>query len=174
MCKRKLFIVIVMGIIAVLTLTGCNSDKSGEEQQAIQTSYNTENTFSVEYEGVQIVPGTEFNEDLIEEEANFSEIPSCAFDGTDKVYTYSGVEITVAQIDGKDIIYSVYFISDEVKTNEEVSIADTIDKMLETYGENYVQTLGNKYTYTKGNVELSFIIQNEVITSIEYVLKTDS
>ena len=36
MCKRKLFIVIVMGIIAVLTLTGCNSDKSGEEQQAIQ------------------------------------------------------------------------------------------------------------------------------------------
>ena len=54
---------------------------------------NTENSksntaFSVKYRGEEIVPGTEFSVNKIDEEANISEIPSCAFDGIDKIYTY--------------------------------------------------------------------------------------
>ena len=45
--------------------------------------------------------------------------------------------------------------------------------MIEKYGENYTITLETKYTYTSGNVELSFIIENDMITSIEYTLKTN-
>ena len=45
--------------------------------------------------------------------------------------------------------------------------------MIETYGEDYNLSMDNKYTYTRENVELSFIVENNIITSIEYTLKTD-
>ena len=46
--------------------------------------------------------------------------------------------------------------------------------MIEKYGENYEISLETKYTYTRGDVDLSFIIENDIITSIEYTLKTDN
>ena len=173
MSKSKSFIIVIIGIIAMLILTGCNNQNNSQEGETIQTSLENTEKFSVNYNGVEVTPGTEFNEDAIEEEATFSEIPSCAFEGTDKVYTYSGMEITVATIDNKDTVYSVYFIDDSVETEEGVKIADSKEKMIEKYGENYTITLETKYTYTSGNVELSFIIENDMITSIEYTLKTN-
>ena len=113
MSKSKIFIIIIIGIISILILTGCNKQ---EQEGTIQTSQENTEKFSVEYNGVQVVPGTEFNAETIGEEAEFSEIPSCAFAGTDKVYTYAGMEITVATIDNKDKVYSVYFIDDSVET----------------------------------------------------------
>ena len=171
MSKSKIFIIIIIGIISILILTGCNKQ---EQEGTIQTSQENTEKFSVEYNGVQVVPGTEFNAETIGEEAEFSEIPSCAFAGTDKVYTYAGMEITVATIDSKDKVYSVYFIDDSVETEEGVKITDSKEKMIEKYGENYEISLETKYTYTRGDVELSFIIENDMITSIEYTLKTDN
>ncbi len=172
MRKNKLFFMIIFLILITVTLVGCGEKKSTQEN--IREAKQSKSTFSIKYNGVEVVPGTEFNENLISEEANFSEIPSCAFEGTDKMYTYSGVELVVTNIDGKDKVYSVYFITDDVKTAEGVGITDTVNKMIEVYGENYDQSISNKYTYTKGEVELSFIVQNNVITSVEYVLKTNS
>ena len=125
------------------------------------------------YKGVEVLPGTKFDESQIKEKADFSEIPSCAFSGTDKVYTYEGVEIIVAQIDNIDKVYSVYFINDLAQTGEGLKISDNKQKMIETYGKDYNLSMDNKYTYTRENVELSFIVENNIITSIEYTLKTD-
>lgn len=167
MSKYKLSIIVALIIMVMLVLTGCNNSKE------VETSKDIAEAFSVKYKNTQIVPGTEFIEEKIDEKPEFSEIPSCAFDGTDKVYTYSGVEITVAKFDNKDKVYSVYFLDDSVETEEGVKITDSTDTMIEKYGENYAITMGTKYTYTKGDVELSFIIENDVITSIEYTLKTN-
>ena len=128
MSKSKIFIIIIIGIISILILTGCNKQ---EQEGTIQTSQENTEKFSVEYNGVQVVPGTEFNAETIGEEAEFSEIPSCAFAGTDKVYTYAGMEITVATIDSKDKVYSVYFIDASVETEEGVKITDSKEKMIE-------------------------------------------
>lgn len=162
------FLVIVVAIIAGVTLTKSKKEK-GESMEA---NGGAEATFSIKYDNVEIVPGTEFKEDAISKEFTKSEIPSCAFDGIDKVYTYDNLEIIVASVNGKDTVYSVYFIDDEVETAEGVKITDTKDKMIEKYGSDYKEGLGNKYTYTKGNVELSFTIESDVVTGIEYALIT--
>ena len=40
--------------------------------------------------------------------------------------------------------------------------------MVQAYGTNFKND-GNKYTYTKGNTSIEFMVENEVITGIEYV-----
>ena len=70
-------------------------------------------------------------------------------------------------------IYSVYFDNDEMETTEGVKVTDTKDHMIEKYGTDYEQKLGNKYIYLNGNVELSFIIESDIITAIEYTLVTE-
>lgn len=167
--NRKLTITMVIIISLVIIVALCMVIKN---KQNITDKDAQMTTFSIKYNNVEIVPGTEFAEDAIKEEYELSEIPSCAFDGIDKVYTYSNVEIIVAEIEGKNTVYSVYFLNDEEQTEEGIKISDSKELMIEKYGEQYEQTLENKYTYVKGKVELSFIIENEIITSIEYTLKT--
>lgn len=172
MGKKVVIFIVAVIIIAVIIVGIFMGNKKSDDNESVESSNNAENTFSIKYEGVEVVPGTEFNTSSINQEAAFSEITSCAFDGTDKVYTYDNVEITVASINGKDTVYSVYFIDDEVETAEGLRITDTKEKMIEKYGSDYKEELGNKYTYTKGNVELSFTIESDVVTGIEYTLIT--
>jgi hypothetical protein len=126
-------------------------------------------TFELSYQEIEIIPGKDFQSSALkDEELNFMELSSCAFDGNDKVYTYENMEITVSPLDGKDIVYSIYFLNDRITTKEGVKITDDKETMIETYGENY-KNINNKYSYLKGDVLLSFIIENDVIISIEYM-----
>ncbi|MFA6327342.1 MAG: hypothetical protein WCX15_00500 [Bacilli bacterium] len=126
-------------------------------------------TFELSYQEIEIIPGKDFQSSALkDEELNFMELSSCAFDGNDKVYTYENMEITVSPLDGKDIVYSVYFLNDRITTKEGVKITDDKETMIETYGENY-KNINNKYSYLKGDVLLSFIIENDIIISIEYM-----
>lgn len=126
--------------------------------------------FVVKYNGVDVTPGEAFDESAIDEESEYYEIVSCAFDGYDKVYTYSGVEITVSEIDGTDTVYSVYYIDESVETEEGLKISDSKEDMLNAYGENYENDIENKYSYTLDDVILSIIVENDIVTSIEYTL----
>ena len=161
-----LLIIVVIGVIVTYLITNKNN--------VVQTGSDVKESFSLKYNGVEITPGVDFDENAINKEVNISEIPSCAFEGIDKVYTYENVEITVAEINGKNIVYSVYFIDDSVETTEGVKITDNKDVMIDKYGNEYEELLENKYIYTKNNVQLSFIVENDVITGIEYELKTDN
>ncbi len=168
MWKKIIFLIVSITIIVVAVgLIMKNSKEKTKESNTENSKSNT--AFSVKYRGEEIVPGTEFSVNKIDEEANISEIPSCAFDGIDKIYTYKNFEIIVASVNGKDTIYSVYFDNDEMETTE----GDTKDHMIEKYGTDYEQKLGNKYIYLNGNVELSFIIESDIITAIEYTLVTE-
>lgn len=64
----------------------------------------------------------------------------------------------------------VYLLNDMVKTEEDVKITDSYNKMIEKYSNNYVRE-ENMYTYIQGKTALKFIIENNIITSIEYSLK---
>ena len=169
MKNKKVIIVLVIVVLLLIGIAGIFFSKNNKKENNSGTSKN----FSMIYKGIEVLPGTKFDESQIEEKADFSEIPSCAFSGTDKVYTYEGVEIIVAQIDNIDKVYSVYFINDLAQTGEGLKIADNKQKMIETYGEDYNLSMDNKYTYTRENVELSFVVGNDTITSIEYTLKND-
>ena len=168
MWKKIVFLIISIVIIA--TAVGLIMKNSKGKTSQNNNDDKDKTTLSIKYKDVEIVPGTEFSENKINEAANLSEIQSCAFEGTDKIYTYENLEITVATVNGKYTVYSVYFDSDEIETAEGVKVTDTKDKMIEKYGTDYEQKLGNKYIYTNGNVELSFIIESDIIIAIEYTL----
>lgn len=166
-----LIVVIILVVIAgIIIFNVVNNDK----EQGTTESVQSEEGYTVEYEGVNITPGTKFDENSIPEEYEYYEIQSCAFDGDDKVYTYSGVEVDVAEINGVDTVYSVYFLDTGAETKEGVKKSDTKEKMIDTYGEDYENTFDNSYVYTKGDVTLTFIVENDVITSIEYTLNVNN
>lgn len=161
-------IVVIAVIVAIVVATQNSGDKSNPEAQNV-TEEVQDAGFMISYLGVDVTPGVPFDRNTIPEEGTYSEIPSCAFEGTDNVSTFAHVEITSAQVNGVETVYSVYFLDPEVKTQEGIAISDDRNKVIETYGSDY-EELGNKITYTKGDVQLSFIIENDVVTSVEYVL----
>ncbi len=163
-------IVIVAICVGVYFLTNGSKETNSPAENGVNTAENSsENTIKLEYEGKDMTPGAVFSRDIFGEELTYSEVPSCAGQGTDKVYNYGSYEITAYQDGDQEKIYSVYFIDDQITTTEGVKISDDSSVMFEKYGDNYEQT-GNQYTYTSGNVELSFIVENDFIRSITYTL----
>ena len=163
-------IVIVAICVGVYFLTNGSKETNSPAENGVNTAENSsENTIKLEYEGKDMTPGAVFSRDIFGEELTYSEVPSCAGQGTDKVYNYGSYEITAYQDGDQEKIYSVYFIDDQITTTEGVKISDNSSVMFEKYGDNYEQT-GNQYTYTSGNVELSFIVENDFIRGITYTL----
>ena len=167
-----LLVIVVIIAVAVYFIVNNNSEEANSQaENNVDTATAEGNAASItlEYEGKNMTPGEVFSRDIFGQEESYSEVPSCAGQGTDNVYNYGSYEITAYQDGDQEIIYSVYFIDDQITTTEGVKISDDSSVMLEKYGENYEQT-GNQYTYTSGNVELSFIVENDFITSITYTL----
>lgn len=144
--------------------------EAGQETEASdQKSGGEEGVFGFLYEGVTLVPGEKFDSSVLGEYSGVSEVPSCAFDGNDRVYNYELFELT-AYIDGEEErIYSIYFIDPNLPTTEGLCLGDAVEDMKTLYGENY-ETEGNSYEYTRENTVLSIVTQNDVVVGIEYRL----
>ena len=163
-------IVIVAICVGVYFLTSGSKETNSPAENDVNTAEDSsESAIKLEFEGKDMTPGAVFSRDIFGEETSYSEVPSCAGQGTDKVYNYGSYEITAYQEGDQEIIYSVYFIDDQITTTEGVKISDDSSVMFEKYGDNYEQT-GNQYTYTSGNVELAFIVENDFIRSITYTM----
>ncbi|HOB20752.1 MAG TPA: hypothetical protein PK830_09300 [Candidatus Atribacteria bacterium] len=106
------------------------------------------------------------------EPLEYFEAESCAFQGMEKIYTYSGFEIKTYEIDGVDCVLSVTLLDDSVKTKEGIYLSSSLTDVLEAYGDDYTEGFG-LYTYTKGNSELSFLVENDEVVSIEYKARTE-
>ena len=173
--KKSLIVIIATVVIAAICVgvyfvTNGSKEADVSAENSVSTAEaNNESALKLEYEGKNMTPGEVFSRDIFGQEESFSEVPSCAGQGTDMVYNYGSYEITAYQDGDQEIIYSVYFIDDQVTTTEGVKISDDSSIMFEKYGDNYEQT-GNQYTYKSGNVELAFIDENDFITSITYTL----
>ena len=153
-------------LIAVLLLGGCV--KKGEEKP----NDNTENQvktidFNFKYEGKTYNLGEVFDSKNYAEPVEYSEVPSCAFEGIDKTYKYDHFEVTTYPVDGEEKLYIIYFLDDEVSTNEGLKISDTFEDMINTYGNDFYREV-NLYTYSEGKKNINIIVQNDFVTSIEY------
>ncbi|MCM1217683.1 MAG: SGNH/GDSL hydrolase family protein [Lachnospiraceae bacterium] len=101
-------------------------------------------------------------------EANaYFEAASCAFNGLDKMYTYSSFELDTYPMEDKDYVSMVLFKDDAIATAEGVSIGDSVDKVREIYGRDCEDENG-MMVYEKDGMKLCFIVQDESVTSIEY------
>ncbi len=104
--------------------------------------------------------------EMLGEPGSVYEVPSCAFEGVDRKYSYSGFELDTYPLDGEDHVSAVVFKDDSVATTEGVCIGDSREKLTEVYGEGSEE--GGMVVYEKDGMKLMFILQGDDIASIEY------
>lgn len=98
---------------------------------------------------------------------SYFETESCAFEGLDKIYTYSGFELDTYPKDGRDYISAVVLTDDTVSTPEGIAIGDSMEKVKEAYPGEYTE-ICSMLKFEKDNMTLTFVIQEEEVISIEY------
>lgn len=101
------------------------------------------------------------------EPISYFESASCAFQGLDKIYTYDHYRVETYPDGENDMISSIIFTDDLVETAEGLSIGMTTDDMERLYGTDYEENAG-MIIYTKDGKHLKFLIEADVIISIEY------
>ena len=95
------------------------------------------------------------------------EIPSCAFEGIDKMFYYDGFYITTYPAGEKDFIISITLTGENIKTPEGVGPGMGFDDMIKAYGDDYRKNF-DLYSYEKGDVELAFLFENDMVADINY------
>ena len=99
------------------------------------------------------------------------EAPSCAFTGLDITYFYPGFELTTYTQRGQDMEYvlSVVITDDSVATPEGAYIGGIKESMERAYGREYAQS-GEQFSYVRGKGNLKFILEDNTIVGIVYML----
>ena len=108
------------------------------------------------------------------EPKQYSESPSCAFDGLDKVYVYAGFKIQTYPQNGKDYVLSVELTDDSVATPEGIAIGATKDQVATAYGTpNSESDTALSYLDTAKKVTLQFLLRDGKVTNIQYLRETE-
>ncbi len=171
---------VLLAVALLLTLAACGGNETPEATNTPETTNNTEEStapsestgkleeiYGITYEGVKLVPGAAFDAAALPEASSVMEVPSCAFEGTDKAYNYGTFELTAYNEGNGEIIYSIYLLDPNVATDEGLYLGDTLSRAQELYGEDY-ERKDTQITYTAGNTMLILILQGDSIASIEY------
>jgi len=100
-------------------------------------------------------------------------LPSCAFDGDDRIYRYPGAELYTYPIGEEDFIHTVSFYDDTIRTAEGgVRLGSKLQAILDAYGDNYEFDAG-LYKFTRGKTSLEFLVSDDMIIGITYRLNLD-
>ena len=102
------------------------------------------------------------------EPKEYFEAESCAFEGMDKTYTYSGFVITTRPDGEKDFVNSIALTDDSAATPEGLYIGSAAADVTDAYGESAGAT-DTFLPYTKGNTSLNFVLSGGKVISIEYL-----
>lgn len=101
------------------------------------------------------------------EPKNYTEETSCAFEGLDKTYFFGSFYLQTYPVDGEDFIYSLWLVDDSVTTEEGLYIGATEAEVLSIYGTD-ARGEGNAYFIEKGDCRVTIILEEGVVTSIQY------
>jgi len=181
---RRLF-AIVMAVLLLAAMTACAPKQPAQTQPQTQPQPQTETTegttqaqdpsdeggFAFVLEGVELIPGEKFDAAKLPEALSVFEVPSCAIEGTDNVYDYGVVEVTAFDDGTAPVIYSVFVKDVNTSTPEGLYQGDDLAKVEDLYGADY-ETNGAELVYTKGKTQLRIIMENDIVTSIEYRMVT--
>ena len=158
-----------MGII--FFVTACNSGRStAAENITSVVENNMDKGYIFSIKNTEFIIGedpTDKIEKLGEASDSFS-APSCARQGEDKIYTYSGFILTAnsESKDGPLSLTSILLTDDSVQTKEGLYIGKTRKDAEKLYGKKKKKE--KEYIYKKGRMELSIIFEGDKVISIEY------
>lgn len=171
--RKKLFALLLVAAM-VLSLTACggenntqNDDPPVSEPEIVD---NETPLYYFEVNGKRV----DVNEDMalaladLGEPLSYFEAESCAFDGLDKTYTYSGFVITTRPEGEKDYIQSILLTDDSVTTAKGIYIGSTREEVIASYGETD-DTLPTLLSYTGAGTTLNFVFDGDTVISIEYL-----
>ncbi len=148
---------------------GNGESKEGESASTEQKT-EAKGGYVFNYKGYDITIDGSFNEGLSEklgEPLSYYEAASCAFEGLDKVYTYSNVSIKTYPQKDKDLVSNIGLMDDSVATKEGVCIGDSKEDVIKAYGDQFTMK-GNMMVYGKDGMNLGFIVENDAVAFIEY------
>ena len=188
----KKFVALCMAIMMLLTFAACGQEQPNDvpqitmgaqqddpkqetkEQntQEVSPTQGAEDPYAFTFSGVALIPGAAFDATKLPQATSTYQVPSCALEGTDNVYNYDTFEVTAFNDGKSEFIYSIYFLDPNLTTPEGLALGDTLDKVIDLYGENYTQE-STSYTYTSAGTMLIIILQNDTIASIEYRMVTE-
>lgn len=180
---KKKICVLAMAAVMAAGVVACGNDvkvisKDGTTQQTVEATGESSGAetlkgYVFEAEGtegtVSVTTDIEMAS-VLEKLGNpvkYFEAASCAFEGLDKIYTYQHFEINTYPNGEKDIISSIVLKDDLIETPEGLAIGMTKADMEAAYGTDYEEK-GNMCVYTKDGMHLSVLVENGVISSIEY------
>ena len=171
--KRLLVLISTVALSAMLVACGGSSEDKKENNSGTKVEDTSKGEVSGNFmytaNDVDIMMHEKADKiiEALGEETDYFESASCAFEGLDKIYTYSGFEVLTYEKDGVDYIAGVTLMDDTVSTTEGVSLFQSKEDMIAAYGEDFKEVEGI-YTYKKGESQISFMIKDGQISQIEY------
>ena len=148
-----------------------SSENSAEAKNETDQSANQEQNGYVFQSGeVSVIVDAEADAIIsaLGEPLSYFEAASCAFEGIDKFYTYSGFEIDTYPEKEKDYISMIVLKDDSVSTPEGLAIGDEAKKVTDLYG-SATESSDTLLVYEKDEMKLRVIIKDGSVQSIEYV-----
>ena len=162
---KKLF-ALLLSVVMLLCFAACTPTQTPEtpdNQEPVQDSF----TFTYKGTKIALNAPAEAVVAALGEPLEYSESTSCAFDGLDKQYKYDSFYLETYPLNGKDYIYGWWFVDDLVETEEGICIGSTQADVEAAYGaENYNGS--NAFQVKKGSGSLTIILEDGVVTSIQY------
>ncbi len=183
----KKLIVLVLALCMAASLAACGGndtpDTTAAGNQASTTApENSSDTtgggdapqtegFTFTYNGTEIAmhaPAAPILEAL-GEPLNYTEQASCAFEGLDKTYYFGSFYLETYPMGDEDYVYGFWFADDSVTTQEGIYIGAAQADVEKAYGADSFNG-SNAYIVTKGDTMLTVILENGVVSSIQYAI----
>ena len=136
------------------------------ESQTAEKAVINNRDYSYVMDGITLTPGAAYDAAAMPTAEALYQIPSCAFEGTDNVYTYPGCEIIAYNEGQGEVIYSIYLLDPAVMTPEGLAVGDEEAKIAGLYGNGYTLTDG-QYVYQGRNSQLIVLTGHGYVVSIE-------
>ena len=169
---KKIATLILLAIMTTVVLVGCDNKETGKEKTTSSVPdekiENIFDEFKYNNQKIELMSDVTLTVDALGEPKKYFESPSCAFEGMDKIYEYPGIELFCMQENDKDVIYAIILLDDTISTPEGICLGMGKDDIVEKYGDEYIDDKGS-LIYKEAKTKLTFIIEDGIITSIEYV-----
>lgn len=157
----KKLVCVLLTLLMLLACVSCADNTQGEAKNYMFQSGNVQIKIDAEAEAILAALG---------DWLDYSESPSCAFDGLDKIYVYAGFRVQTYPQNGKEYIRSVELVDDSVATDKGITIGSTKEQVTSVYGDPDDMTDTTAvYRDDANGMYLQFIFRDGKVTNIQYL-----